>query len=313
MAIHRRRPARHSGRVATSPIVAHLGALGGVALRRELTPRFSGREIAAAVQAGLVVRDAPGRYALPTADAASRAVRRVNGVAIGRSAAAIWGMKLKTQPIRPEIAVPRGRRVRAADQKLCDVRWRDLDPRHVRKSRVTTPLYTVLDCAVALPFDEALAIADSALRAHVISREELLVAAAEIKRAGRQRALRVARHANGLAQNPFESVLRAISLDVPGLDLQPQSPIRSGTRTIHPDLSDRALRLVVEGDSYEFHTSKRQIDIDCERYDELVLDDWLVLRFSHPQAMHRHEWVRAVMLRAVGFRKTTRIPLPLSC
>ena len=86
-------------------------------------------------------------------------------------------------------------------------------------------------------------------------------------------------------------MIRAISLDVPGLRLVPQVRLRVGGRRIRPDLVDRELRLVVEGDSHEFHTSERAIDADCWRYDELVLDDWLVIRVSWVQAMFQ-EWVR---------------------
>ena len=59
-----------------------------------------------------------------------------------------------------------------------------------------------------------------------------------------------------------------------------------GRRPPHPPGSGRRrLRLVIKGDSHEFHTSERAIDADCWRYDELVLDDWLVIRVSSVQAM----------------------------
>jgi very-short-patch-repair endonuclease len=290
------------------PVVRFVTALGGVARRAELTQTFTGREITAAVSAGLLVRDAPGHYALPTADAARRAVRRVNGVAVGLSAAAMWRLPLKTQPIRPQVAVPRGRRVRPVDQQACQVHWRTLDAADVHDGELTTPLRTVIDCARTLPLDEALTVADSALRHHRVTREQLLAAAEAVPRSGRAAALRVAREASGKAANPFESVLRAISLGVSGLRLVPQAPVLSAGRVIRPDLSDADLRIVVEGDSHEFHTNPRQIDIDCERYDELTLDGWLVLRFSHRQAMVRQGWVRDTMARATASRMTTTIP-----
>ncbi len=289
------------------PLVRFVTALGGIAKRGELTQRFTGRQISAAVRDGALVRDAPGHYALPTADAARRAVRRVNGVAVGRSAAAMWRLPLKTQPMRPEVAVPRGRRVRPEDQQACHVQWRALHAHDVHEGEVTTPLRTVIDCARTLPFDEALAVADSALRHHRVTRDQLLAAAQAVPRSGRAAAVRVAQEASGKAANPFESVLRAISLEVAGLHLVPQAPVVSAGRTIHPDLSDADLRIVVEGDSHEFHTNPRQIDIDCERYDELTLDGWLVLRFSHHQAMARQDWVRATMARATASRMTTTI------
>ena len=90
-----------------------------------------------------------------------------------------------------------------------------------------------------------------------------------------------------------------MSLGVPGLRLEPQDAVSVAGRTIHPDLVDRDLRIVVEADSHEFHTKRDQITRDCWRYDELTLDDWLVLRVSWVQAMHRQTWVRSVLSRAV--------------
>lgn len=286
-----------------------LHRVGGVASYAELRPHVSRRTLEAALDRGLIVRDARGRYAVPTAEEGRRAAHRLSAVAGGRTAAAIWGWKLKEQPSRPEVVVPRGRRVPPEQQARLSVRWRSLLPSDVVGGRVTSPLRTVLDCATALPFDEALAVADSALRSGRVSREELREAAGGVAGRGRRSALRVAAHADGRAANPFESVLRALSLDVPGLELCPQVPIRLGDRTIHPDLADRRLRIVVEADSYEFHTTRWQIDQDCWRYDELVLDGWLVLRFSWPQVMTRAEWVRGVLQRAVCTQTTIgRLP-----
>lgn len=161
----------------------------------------------------------------------------------------------------------------------------------------------MIDCAIGLPFDEALTIADSALRNGSVTREQLAAGAQQVRRTGRVQALRVAAHADHRAENPFESVVRAISLDVPGLALRPQVQLRSGGRLIHPDLADVALGVVVEADSYEFHTRRRQIDIDCERYTELGLGGWLLIRVSHQQAMQRQDWVHSAFMRAVEYRR----------
>ena len=65
-------------------------------------------------------------------------------------------------------------------------------------------------------------MADSALRSGLVRRSELLAAAYASPRTGRSRAVRVADAADGRAANPFESLLRAIALQVPGLRVQPQ-------------------------------------------------------------------------------------------
>ena len=102
-----------------------------------------------------------------------------------------------------------------------DLRWRDLDPDDVW-GRLLRPGPAVIDCARTLPFDEALAVADSALRHGHVTPERLRSLAEQVRTTGRAACLRVAGEADGLAANPFESVLRATSLDVAGLRLRPQ-------------------------------------------------------------------------------------------
>lgn len=57
---------------------------------------------------------------------------------------------------------------------------------------VTSPPRTVADCARWLPFDEALAVADSAMRAG-LTRRDLLAAVEALPRTGRERARWVVR------------------------------------------------------------------------------------------------------------------------
>jgi len=121
---------------------------------------------------------------------------------------------------------------------------------------VTPPVQTVVDCARWLPFDEALAIADSALRHGSVTRDELLAAMSSSRGKGSPSVVRVLCAADGRADNPFESALRAISLEVPALRLVPQVEIRSrGRRMVRPDLADERLRIVAEADSFEHHGS----------------------------------------------------------
>jgi very-short-patch-repair endonuclease len=161
---------------------------------------------------------------------------------------------------------------------------------------VSGPVRTVMDCAARLPFDEALAIADSALRARDVTKAQLVHAAEQQPDRYRARCLRVARAADGLADNPFESVLRAIALDVPGLQVQPQRTIPGIGR---PDLVDRVLRLVVEAESFEFHGRRRMLKHDCERYNAFVVDGWLVIRFAWEHVMFEPAYVAAVLRSVV--------------
>ena len=96
---------------------------------------------------------------------------------------------------------------------------------------------------------------------------------------------RVACQADGRAANPFESVLRAIALDVPGLHLEPQVVVAESP-LLRPDLVDRERRLVLEADSYAWHGSRRAPRQDCRRYNRLVLLGYTVLRFTWEDVMH---------------------------
>lgn len=276
---------------------------GGVATCADLLRVATRRELDRAVAAGEVARLARGRYALPTGVQARHAAHTLAGVAHLRSAAAHWGWLMKWQPRHPEVAVPRGRKVSRDAQLRFQVSWRSLDGDRIVDGWVTSRVATVLDCAALLPFDEALSIADSALASGTVSRSELRSAAAGWPRRGRARVQRVVREANPLAANPFESSLRAIALDVPGLTVVPQHRIDvDGAFLARVDLADVRLRIVLEADSFEFHGESQLLERDCRRYDELTVDDWLVLRFSWSQVMTKPQWVRSVLLRAVALR-----------
>ena len=244
------------------------------------------------------MRDARGRYALPGADHALRAAHRLSGVVSGPSAAQAHGWELKHSPSVPTVTVPAKRRVAPARREGVDVRWRDVPTAHVW-DHVLRPGPTVVDCARTLPFDEALAVADSALRHGAVSRADLLRLAGEVRTTGRRSVLRVVREASGLAANPFESVLRAISLDVLGLDLRPQVVVEGRGWRGRPDLVDERLGLVVEAESFEFHGQRRALRRDCERYTALVLLGWTVVRFAWEHVMFDPAYVSASLAQAV--------------
>ena len=268
--------------------------LGGVAKAGELVALTSRRKVRTALKRHEIVRVARGRYALPTADEARRAAHRLSAVVTGRSAAAVHGLAMKSQPERPEVTVPRTRKVAPARREGVDVSWRDIPPGDVRNG-VLRVGPTVIDCARTLPFDEALAIADSALRAGLVSRTTLIRLAEAVPSTGRTEALRVAHAASGKPSNPFESVLRAISLDVPGLDLQPHVLITDSGLRIAPDLVDVGRRIVVEAESFAFHGKRKALKADCERYTALVLAGWRVIRFAWEHVMFEPEYVRACL------------------
>ena len=236
--------------------VEALTRLGGAADHRTLLRVTSRRRLRTALTRGEIVKVGHGRYALPTADDGLQAAARLTGIASHLSAAAQHGWQLAHRPERPSIIVPRNRKLPPHRRSGVDVRWRDLAP-HERDGLVTEPHRTVIDCAKDLPFAEAVAVADSALRNRDVDPEHLERLALALPSNGRTQALRVVTEATPLAANPFESVLRAVALDVPGLDLRPQVWIQERGFSGRPDLVDRERRLVVEAESFEFHGGAR--------------------------------------------------------
>ena len=112
----------------------------------------------------------------------------------------------------------------------------------------------------------------------------------------------MAQAADRRAANPFESVLRAIALDIPGLDMVPQVVIADGRLVVRPDLVDERLRLVAEADSFEWHGSRKALLRDCRRYTGLVRRRWTVIRFAWEDVMLHPTYVAAVLRDIVGWQ-----------
>ena len=141
---------------------------------------------------------------------------------------------------------------------------------------------------------------NASLRAGDVTRDELVSLAEQVATTHRAECLRVAREADGRAANPFESVLRAVSLDVPGLRLEPQQVVVTRPRIIRPDLLDWRRRVVVEAESFEFHGDRSALVRDCERYNELGALGWTVYRFTWGHVMHAPWYVKQVLAAAAA-------------
>jgi very-short-patch-repair endonuclease len=276
-----------------------LHRLGGVASRKVLIRATSRKEFRRSVAADEIVRDAHGRYALPVADEAVRAANRLSGAVSHRTAALRWGWQVKTVPDRPDVTIRRKRHLAKHQADGVELHWADLKPDDVT-GIVTSKERTLVDCMRSLPFDEALAIADSALRRRDVTKVRLVELADALTGPGSRQARRVAREATHLAANPFESVLRAICLLVHDLHLEPQVVIADHEGRGRADLVDRERRLVVEAESHSFHSRRGDLRRDCRRYTKLVLLGWRVLRFAWEDVMFHQDYVRECLELAVG-------------
>lgn len=273
-----------------------LTEMGGVASYQELARRVSRHSITKACQAGEIIRLRRNVYVVAGLDDARAAAARVNGVVSHLSAALAHGWKVKSTPQQPMVTVrpsAHPENTTGIDVKYAD--WR----RDEVINGVTSRVRTVIDCARTLPFDEALSVADSALRSGTVKREELLEAAKASPRTGRTRAVRVVREASPRAANPFESVMRAIAREVPGLVVVPQGEVGI---IGHADLTDARLRIAIECDSYEFHSLPEAFRYDVRRYTAMVRLGWLVVRFVWEDVMRKPDYVRDVLADVVAWR-----------
>ncbi len=295
-------------------VVEQLVRRGGVATRAELIAATSRREVDAALSGGFVVALARGRYALPHAGEAVATAHALTGVVCLLSAALAHGWAVKLPPEMPQVSLSPKRKVDASRVGKVDVHRFRFGADDVVDG-VTSRDRTLLDCLRLLPFDEALAVVDSALRCgYSLNRLRALVRDARGQNAVRMR--QIVEVASAESANPFESVLRAIGLGVARLNLRPQislhrqdgTVVGGGTFLGRPDLVDEQLRIVVEADSFEWHGDRAALRADARRYNAFVVSGWLVLRFCWEDVMFHADDVKVVLTAAVVERTALLCP-----
>jgi very-short-patch-repair endonuclease len=280
-------------------VVQALAQHGGGATWSQLRAHVSDRALARALRDGRVRRLARGRYVVLTADRDRRAATVSSAVVSHLSAAVAHGWAVKWPPAEPWLTVRRNRNLPPPRRRGLNVTYRDLSARERRRG-VTGFVRTVVDCALKLPFDEALCVADSALRSGDVTREQLTEVGRTLRGPGSHRARRVLAGADGRAANPFESCLRAIALDVSGLSVVPQHLVADSGCYATVDLGDAARRLALEAEGFENHGTRATLERDCRRYTELATCGWRLLRYTWHDVMHRSTWVRWTMSAVVA-------------
>lgn len=269
-----------------------------MASREQLSERVSRGDLERSIADGTVLRLARGRYCLASVDEAARTAHQLTGTLCLASAALRHGWAVKTPPERPHVIVAKGRKLTPRQQALATFHRQALGPDDVVDDIVTSKEATLLHCLRSLPEDEALAVADSALREG--EEATLRRVAKSVQGAGAARVRRLAGLADSRAANPFESVARWQSMQVEGLNVVPQVRITSVTPWARPDLVDEHLRIVIECDSFEWHGDRAALRNDCRRYDQLVVDGWIVLRFAWEDVMFDPAFVLRMMREAVA-------------
>jgi very-short-patch-repair endonuclease len=198
------------------------------------------------------------------------------------TAAQLWGIELVGTPLhrvtvplsRSRLAVP-GWQVRRMDLP-------DDDVVVVDEVRRTVPLRTVLDLAMVLPHEEAVAAADSALRQGLVDSGDLVTALSGRLGRGARRPRAVAQALDPLAGSVLESLLRVLlrQAGLPAPQTQHVVSERDGTFVARVDMAWPGSRLVVEADGFAFHSDRESYRSDRHRVNALERLGWRVLRFS---------------------------------
>ncbi|WP_405058325.1 DUF559 domain-containing protein [Kribbella sp. NBC_01505] len=287
-------------------IVAQLGGWATSAQLRQLVTRSA---LEQAVSRGDVERVTRGVYAVPDLGPERLTALAYDGVASHLSAAHLWGLPLLNPPPEPHVILPPRRHPRSVRPAVLHWAPVTLDE---RQNRMTSLLRTVVDCTRILPFGEALALADAALRTGNLSRYELKNATIAMHGPGRPTALRVATAATALAESFLESILRGLLICAGFTEFEPQVVVRDAGGFIgRVDLGHRAARLALEAEGYGYHSSAPAFAADCRRYNNLIAAGWLVLRFTYQQITQEPAWVidRVRTTLALRTASTTLAPL----
>jgi very-short-patch-repair endonuclease len=277
-------------------VVEVLMEIGGVASRGTLIAATSRAEVDRALRHARIIPVARGRYCLPDVADAPRLAHATGGVLSHSSAALHLGWEVKQVPERPHVTVPRRRRVEPRLAARALLHFVDLAPEEIIDGVATSVQVTLLQSLRSLPDDEALAIADSALR-HGVPSNVLRRVALTVQGPGSAKVRRIAGAARGEAANPFESCLRHVASTVPGLHVEPQKTLPG--MSARPDLVDLDLGVVLEADSFEWHGGRAALRSDARRYNLMVINGWLVLRFAWEDVMFDQDYVRSVLVGVV--------------
>lgn len=228
-----------------------------------------------------------------------------SATACGRTAAALYGWGLLIEPGRTvEVAVSHGRSHVTLPGVRPVQRRRLGRQKHVALPGtdgvwLTTPVQTVVDCALTLPLLQAVVVCDSALRARAVTVDELLRATSRL--AGLRDAAKVRRVVqlcDSESGSVLESVLRVrmVLAGIGGFTSQLVVRDLPGA-VLRVDFAFLAQGLVVEVDGVRWHQDPAR---DQARDNALAALGWRVLRFTWGDVVHDHGRVLEEIAAAVA-------------
>jgi hypothetical protein len=201
-------------------------------------------------------------------------------------------------PYQPKSAIPGVMVLRRADSPA--VRGPD-------GLRFTRRVEALLDSLVVLGSGAAEDLLDAALQKRLITPAEFEVAAMSRRGRGKRGAELLAglveRAMTGSRSEAEQRMAALLKRSRTG-PWVPNHPVRdaSGRIVAEIDFAHEGLRIAIEVDGRAHHSDRRSFERDRERQNHLVLQGWLILRFTWEQITQRPQEVIAAVLAAVAQR-----------
>jgi very-short-patch-repair endonuclease len=293
-------------------VIRHAMANDGVITRREaLALGVKPRTLDHRLGEGVLVKVATSVYALPgvfesEAVVLGAATRALGAVVSHQAAARLHGV-VAPGP-RLVVSVPHRRTHLFSDvavHQLTDIR--EVDLCHVDGLPTTSPGRTVVDLAAVLSLTRLGRTVDRFAAKGLASFEEMSRTLEGLARKGKPGVTRLRRvleprlSSQGRSESDLESrlleVIRLSGLPEPQAQHRPPWLKHVNGRV---DLAYPDARLVIEGDSREWHGDEHTFQADRERDNLAQLAGWRILRFTWHHITGRPEYVVSSIRRALG-------------
>jgi very-short-patch-repair endonuclease len=251
----------------------------------------------------------PGSPGGPLVDLAATCLSTA-GVASHRSAAHLLGL-IDQPPARPEVTIGPTKSMRhpAILHRSSDLMRRDLT--HVDSIRTTNATRTIIDLGAVVPPATLEMALERALHERMTTFDRLVRRFFQIARSGRPgigalRPLLVERDPSlAPAATDLETLLFRILAERGVRPPVRQFRVVTGGQTFYLDVAYPDLKIFIEGDGFGAHTTRHAFEKDRERQNLLVVDGWLVLRFTWRQLCCKPDRVAAIVREALARRACT--------
>jgi very-short-patch-repair endonuclease len=230
------------------------------------------------------------------------------------SAAVLWESE-GFRPGVPELTIPRGRKYRRSGIRTHEST--DLDRCTVEQRAgiaVTDPARTLLDLARYTSDRSLLRSVERARRQRLVTWTSLVATLARHARRGRPDIRRLRRvivanaHREEVTDSDFELLVLVLLVEAGLPEPVLQHPVTIGGRAYRIDLAYPELGVAIELDGRQ-HLDEEVRERDLPRQDSIILDDWVVLRYTWDYFRSRPELivseVRAALRSARSRRRLT--------